>query len=78
MKVLGWIVGIVVGLFVLMLVIGANTSPEKARAYGAQKNVDDVCDKMMSDAALGAERRMTRQMCDKMKEDATKRVRESK
>ena len=75
MKIVVWIVGIIAGLFVLMLVIGANLSPENARAYAAQNEADTMCEKMMSDAALGAERRMTREMCDKLKEEMARRVR---
>ena len=75
MKIVGWILGVGAGLFVLMLIIGANVSPEKARAYAAQDQADTMCDKMMSDAALGAERRMTREMCDRLKDEMAKRVR---
>ena len=60
-----------------MLIIGANVSPEKSRAYAARDNAEAMCDKMMSDAALGTERRMTREMCDKLKAEMDRRVREA-
>ena len=77
MKIIAWIVGILISLFVIMLIIGANVSPEKSKAYAARDNAEAMCDKMMSDAALGTERRMTRDICDKLKAEMDRRVREA-
>lgn len=59
---LKWLLGGIVGIVVLMAVIGMNMSPEKQRAYEAQRQGEAMCDKMMSDAALGSERRTTREL----------------
>lgn len=67
MKVLGYIVGGIVGLFILMMIIGSNVSPEKAALYQKEDRINETCDKMMSDSAPGSDRRMTRQVCDDMK-----------
>lgn len=65
-KVLLWVVGIVVGGFLLMLVIGASVSPEKAAQYQHEAAVEDFCKKAMEDAAPGSEKRTTRAMCEEM------------
>lgn len=67
MKILGFIVGGIAVLFVLMLIIGSNVSPEKAAQYDKEARADAMCDQMMSDSALGNERRMTREMCNQLK-----------
>lgn len=67
MKILGYIVGGVVGIFLLMLVIGASISPAERERMAKEKQVDEFCDKAMADSALGAERRMTRNICDELK-----------
>lgn len=64
MKILGYLIGGVVALFLLMLVIGASVSPESAKRMAKEKQLDEICGKAMEDSALGAERRMTRQICD--------------
>lgn len=68
MKALKWIVGTIVGLFVAMLILGALVRPDPAREKLSR--IEEACDQMMSDAALGNERRMTRRMCDDMKAQA--------
>ncbi len=64
-----WIIGVPIGLFLLMLVIGANVSPQKATQWEKEKRADAMCDQLMSDSALGDERRMTRAICDRVKAD---------
>ncbi len=68
MKILGYLVGGIVGLFLLMLVIGASVSPESAKRMAKEKQLDEICEKAMADSALGAERRMTRQICDETRQ----------
>lgn len=68
MKILAWAVGLAIALFVAMLIIGASVSPEKAAQYSREAQADEMCAKMMADSALGNERRMTRRMCDGLKE----------
>lgn len=65
---LAWVIGVPVGVFVLMLVIGASMSPEKTAQYDKAARIEAACDKMMADSALGDERRMTRTICDNMKQ----------
>lgn len=73
MKIALYIVAGAVGLFVLLGVIGMNMDPATSARYDRQAAVDEACEKMMSDAALGNERRMTRQMCDELKARAARR-----
>jgi len=68
MKILGYIVGGIVGIFLLMLVIGASVSPEESKRMAKEKQLEDICGKAMADSALGAERRMTREICDATRE----------
>jgi hypothetical protein len=68
MKILGWIVGVVVGLFLFVALLGSCTSPSQRAAYDKADRINEACDKMMADAALGAERRNVRQACDNMKQ----------
>ena len=67
MKVFAWIAGISVAILALMMVVGSNMSPEESARRDRAAAADSECDKMMSDAALGAERRMTREICDRLK-----------
>lgn len=64
-----WLLGIPIGLFVLFVIIGlAGGWDNKKGGYSSRNEaVDAACEKMMSDSALGNERRMTRQICDQMK-----------
>ena len=78
MKVLVWIVGIAAGLFVLALIIGSNVSPERSRAWQAEKNAEVICEQMMSDAKLGAERRTTREVCEQLKAEMARRSKAAK
>jgi len=55
------------GLFIGAMILGSNMSPELSAAYDKKARVEAACDQMMSDAALGAERRATRQVCDETK-----------
>lgn len=64
MKILGYLVGGVVGLFLLMLAIGASVSPEESQRMAKEKQLDEICEKAMADSALGSERRATREICD--------------
>ena len=73
MKIALWIVAGAIGLFVLLGVIGMRSDPAGQARHDRQAAVDEACDKMMSDAALGNERRMTRQMCDELKARAARR-----
>jgi hypothetical protein len=68
MKILGYLVGGAVGLFLLMLAIGASISPEESKRMAKEKHLEEICDKAMADSALGSERRMTRQVCESAKE----------
>jgi flagellar basal body-associated protein FliL len=59
--------GIVVGM-VGMIAIGLiSYTPERAAHYEKDRRVEAACDQMMSDSALGDERRLTRSICDKLK-----------
>ena len=70
MRVIAYIASIAIGLFIVMLIIGASMSPEERQRQSQRKAIDDFCDNAMADSALGRERRMTREMCDKLKESA--------
>lgn len=72
LKFIGYAIAGVIGLFVIMLIIGAMTPEEKRRQYEHEATVERECDKMMADSALGSERRMTREICDRMKADLKK------
>ncbi|MDN7489636.1 MULTISPECIES: hypothetical protein [Burkholderia] len=61
----------------VLLIVGATMSPERSAAYDQQARVEAACDQMIADSALGSERRMTRQMCDLMKEKAAEDIRKS-
>lgn len=65
-----WVLGIPVVLFIAMMILGSTVSDKKAAQYGKEAAIERECEKMMSDSALGNERRMTRQICDQMKEIA--------
>ena len=67
MKVLAWSVVSVVGLFAVIMMFGTKVSPEMSKLYNKEAAANDMCNKMMSDSALGDERRMTRDMCDNIK-----------
>lgn len=60
---------ILIGLVGIMFTIVSSYAPSPgARAsQDHRENIDEMCEKMMSDSALGNERRMTRQMCDDLK-----------
>jgi hypothetical protein len=70
--------GVAVVLVVGLLIFGANMSQEQKNAYAKQDRVEAECDKMMSDSALGDERRITRSMCDGMKALVAQDVRNAK
>jgi hypothetical protein len=61
------IIAAAIGGFLLVFALAASVSPEEAKIYAKEAAVDEACDQMMADSALGAERRMSRQMCDGMK-----------
>jgi uncharacterized membrane protein YvbJ len=72
-KAMGWFAKLalgVAGLFVVLLYFGARMSKEEAAAYSHRDAVEAECKKMMSDAALGAQRQLTRQLCDEMQRKA--------
>lgn len=64
---------LVLGSIVLLLAAGLSVTPEQERKYNAQRELERVCDEMMSDSALGSERRMTRQMCQGAREHLQRR-----
>lgn len=74
MKTVAWIIGLPIGALLLLAAIGGSMSPEKSRAYGLQAQVDSQCTQMMSDAALGNERRNTRELCEALKAEAQRRI----
>lgn len=64
-KILMFIVLAPVAGLILLMAIGAMLpppSPEEQKQAAVQRE----CDKMMSDAAPGPDRQMTRQMCERM------------
>jgi hypothetical protein len=76
MTALKWIVGLAIGIFAIFFVAGivAPSSPDLERAQEVLRVVNERCDTMMSDAALGSERRATRESCDQLKEVAQRKV----
>jgi hypothetical protein len=68
MKILGYIVGGILAIFLLLLVIGASISPEESKQMAREKHLEEVCGKVMADSAPGAERRNSRQVCESAKE----------
>lgn len=62
-----WFVGVPVGLFILLMIIGsvAGNSPA-VQEHARQQRIKEECEKMLGDSAPGAERRMTRQICENM------------
>jgi len=73
LKLFGYALAAAVGLFVVMLIIVAMTPEDKRRQYSHEAMVDRECSRMLSDSALGAERRMTRDICEGMKAENKKR-----
>lgn len=70
MQALKWLVGIVGGGFIAIMVFGMLTmSPERSALYEQEQRIKTACGEMMSDSALGNERRMTRAICDQMKSE---------
>ncbi|QRR09744.1 hypothetical protein FPJ27_26305 [Burkholderia sp. MS455] len=69
--------GIACVFVTMLIVVGATMSPERSAAYDQQARVEAACDQMIADSALGSERRMTRHMCDLMKEKAAEDIRKS-
>jgi hypothetical protein len=68
-----------VGLFVLLMIYsGLTMSPQKSALYDKQRRIEQECDKMMSDAALGSQRQMTRAICDRMKGEVEAEIRSSR
>ena len=67
-------VAIAIGLLIMLFIIGTNVSPEESRAYDKRRAAQEMCDQMMSDAALGNERRMTREICDGLMKKADEDV----
>ncbi len=79
MRALKWIVGLPLALLLAaFLYFLVTTSPEKSRAYGNLHYAEDECEKMMSDSQPGAERRMTRAMCDQLRARLEHKSRETK
>ena len=65
MKVVGFALLAIVGVFILIMVIGSATMPPGYSEWHDKKErMEAFCGKAMSDASLGAERRQTREMCD--------------
>ena len=67
MKILAYIIGAPVALFVLVFAlffVREVVSPTP-RPAGPRSPTLDACDKMMRDSALGADRQMTRQVCER-------------
>jgi hypothetical protein len=68
LKAIGWTLATVAGIFILMMIYGAVTmTPEKSAWYDKKDRAEKMCDQMIGDSALGSERRMTRDICDKLK-----------
>ncbi len=78
MKVLKFIAIAVAAVFGLLLIFGMTMSPEKSRLYDKQAQAEKMCDNMMSDSSLGTERRMTRDICDKLKAQIAEEIRRTK
>lgn len=64
-----WIVGVPVALVLLMFALASTVPEERARELETQRRVKAECEKWMSDAQLGDERRMTRRICEQMQAD---------
>ena len=64
MKWLGWALLCLVAFIAYK---AAMTSPERASALVRRDAAEKMCDEMTSDSALGSERRMTRDICNKLK-----------
>lgn len=74
MKIAAVILGIIV-LIVLSAISSHWPTAEQSENIGRLNAATDFCDKAMSDAKLGAERRETRSICDKMKADLEQKAR---
>jgi hypothetical protein len=76
MTALKWIAGLAIGTFAIFFIAGIvdPPSPELVRAQEVLRLVNERCDTMMSDAALGNERRATRENCDTLKTLAQRKV----
>jgi len=73
-KVLYWILGVVVGGFAFIMIVGTMLrTPESDARRDRQEEINALCDRAMSDAALGQERRNTRAICDDLKARAAKK-----
>ena len=65
MKAFGIVVLVIVGGFLMIMMIGSATSPPGYSEWRDKKErLEAFCKNAMSDSALGAERRQTREMCD--------------
>lgn len=64
-----WVVGIPIAFLVVFLGFGALTmTPEKAAFYDKERAIKEACSNLTADSAPGTERRMTREMCNQMKD----------
>jgi type II secretory pathway pseudopilin PulG len=63
MKTLGIIILVLVGL---VTVINLSMSSEKSALYDQLHEAERICGTAMDDAALGGERRRTREICDRL------------
>ena len=68
LKIFGYVAGTAVVLLVLMFAVASTVSPERSAQLEKGRRIDAACEQMLADSALGSERRMTRQVCDQMKE----------
>ena len=72
------ILAALLGLVVVVMIATHKDNPALDAAHAFSDNIDEQCDKMMSDAALGNERRLTRQMCDGLKAEAERRLHDAR
>jgi hypothetical protein len=63
-KVLLAVVLLLSGIFLLGVLLATFEDPQAARKREQQRSLDAMCEQMMADSALGAERRQTRAICD--------------
>lgn len=72
-KLLLVVAGLVVAFFALGFYLVATEDPAQARKREQLRNLDRMCEQMMSDSALGNERRTTRSICDEAKAQAQRK-----
>jgi hypothetical protein len=66
---------ILAALICLVIIVTVTTSREKAEAYDKLHEAERICGNAMADASLGAERRTTREVCDRLLANIHKQIR---